>query len=246
MKLWQYRLAFVLSLMGVAVLVVLGDRFIYSTTSTYTLTGMPFDTTIPQVRERIDRSTAKRKSLNLDMQIKPTVLGPFSDVVQTAPGNDGVRIEVGADGEAAAVVKSTNPLGYRVLSFGHGVPANVWSRLQLKIDPNNHVQTRLNGVVVDNSIFPDLYYDINDIVVGSGFSKERPFVGEIRDWKVEYTLSAPVPDSAIRSSVLAILKGLLMVASVVFMYLMSDDRARSKQGSGVEPANGGSHAHAIP
>src|SRR3972149_5946669 len=55
-------------------------------------------------------------------------------------------------------------------------------------DINKHLRVWLDGHVILDIIDPNFDYDISEIAVGSGYSRTRPFDGELTNFRIKYKL----------------------------------------------------------
>jgi hypothetical protein len=132
------------------------------------------------------------RSFHISMSLVARSLDGFPNAFQTAPGNAGVRLEF-TPGMAALVV-ATNQGDWRIIPVSTSFGVNEPHTIDLTIDAQDRVVIVLDGKAVVDQVFPDLSYQISDVVIGSGFSKARPFVGEIHDASVSFQIARVRPN----------------------------------------------------
>ena len=142
-----------------------------------------------------------RRALTISCQfklVKPDALSSnelrYQNLFQTAQGNDGVRLEFiispPALGLEWGLVFATEQGGVIGLPLGPFTSYDKWHSLEIETIARR-VRVRLDGKTIHDADAPGLIYATSDIVVGSGFSKTRPFLGEIRHFSLKTFQDSP-------------------------------------------------------
>jgi hypothetical protein len=103
---------------------------------------------------------------------------PYPNIFQTAPGNEGVRIElVGGDAGIVFSDRSGKVVG---VALCFGCPLGTWHSLDV-LATRDYFRARLDNEVYDSlEMLPNVR--LSDVRLGEGFSPERAFCGEISDF----------------------------------------------------------------
>jgi len=200
--------------------------------------GIDFDSDSPNPRVAVIRellpSSFSFDGIQLDFKMKPYSFDGYPNVFQTAPSNNGIRMELGSNGMAGFLVGHISDGEIK----GCGtfpIKLNEWSRVSIHTDRGDLVQIKVNGnTVFDEHVDGGLHFDMTDIVVGSGFDKTRPFHGAIEDFRLQYQ------SRATRFELFALRAGLLGCAAILLYFLQrlllimtADLRAFYQEGSDV-------------
>jgi hypothetical protein len=133
-----------------------------------------------------------RRSFHISMTFVPRSLDGYPNAFQTAPLNDGIRLEF-SPGMVGLIVSTYEKWQFIPISIA--ILPNSTHTIDITIDEQNRVRVILDGQVAVDEVIPELSYRLSDIVVGSGFSKQRPFVGEIRDASVSFQIGRMRPNA---------------------------------------------------
>ena len=108
----------------------------------------------------------------------------FENIFQTAAGNNGLRFElttVGMNGNGGLVFMQNNKED--VISIGALPLPKIWHTLETKIIDNT-LAVYLDGALVGEKKIDSSQVLFNDVAFGTGFSKERSFSGEVKNFNV--------------------------------------------------------------
>ena len=136
----------------------------------------------------IERERARQKDIQVQFRMKISEADGYPNVFQTAPKNSGIRLEVAPPARLALVVGSKNPQGMRGFLLTEDLQAHRWYSVRLSIDRNQRVVVFLDQDPVLDIQDELLDYEISEVGVGTGFSRSRPFKGELADFQLEYRL----------------------------------------------------------
>jgi hypothetical protein len=119
------------------------------------------------------------RSFHISMSLLARSLAGYPNAFQTAPGNAGVRLEL-APGNVGLIVAASRGT-WQYIPISSTFEINEPHTIDVTIDARNRVVIVLDGKVALDEVIPDLTYEISDVVIGAGYSKQRPFVGQIQD-----------------------------------------------------------------
>ncbi len=155
------------------------------------------------------------RSFHISMSLVARSLAGFPNAFQTAPGNAGVRLEF-TPGMAALVV-ATYQGNWRIIPISTSFRVNDPHTIDVTIDAQDRVVIVLDGRTAVDEVIPDLSYEISDVVVGSGYSKSRPFVGEIHDASVSFQIARLRPNGDALVSDLKVALTAIMLTCLYFL-----------------------------
>lgn len=127
------------------------------------------------------------RNISIDFKFRYSKLkNKYENLFQTSSGNDGMRLELSDVnfGAWGIVLPGGEKNNIQVIALGDMPLPNVWHTLNIQIERNNIV-VYVDGAVRSKSIIEKTDFPINDIAVGTGLSKSRPFSGEIHNFKLE-------------------------------------------------------------
>lgn len=141
------------------------------------------------------RRISERLRLSFDFRINPDILerrlgDGYQNIFQTSAVNKGIRLELSAaDGRNSRwglVVGRPNGdlAGY---DLGRLPEADRWHHFVLE-KLNGEIQVWLDDVLLGTPIKADHEIPFDDIAVGTGFSKTRPFNGEVRSFRIVHSI----------------------------------------------------------
>lgn len=175
----------VLSVIALALTFILSS---FGTTS-QSASGIRYDSRAhTPIYERKEAASGTGAQFSASMTFLPYSTAGYSDLFQTAPLSNGVRVEL-HDKTIGMLVKAHNAQGFDVYVITSNYDGSKPHRLDIKISDAKQVTAALDGQQLVNMTSPDLAYDISDITVGSGFSKDRAFNGKIDDFSYSYSVS---------------------------------------------------------
>lgn len=147
--------------------------------------GDPALSAIKEFSESV-KSEYKEVEINFDAVIYS--IHNWQNIFQTAPSNTGIRMEIAEPAILSLVVGAKNLDGYRGFLLTDSLKLNKRYSVRVLADINKHLRVWLDGQVVLDVIDPNFDCDISEIAVGSGYSKTRPFDGELTDFRIKYKL----------------------------------------------------------
>lgn len=127
---------------------------------------------------------APNSRFDISMRFRATNIDVYRDLFQTSDFNTGVRLELSPTRVLALIVAAKTPAGYVPYVLSSSVEKNQWHTLRVSASSGSSIKVSLDGNVVVNSVDPTLAFKVSHVLVGSGFTRERPFVGELRDVSV--------------------------------------------------------------
>ena len=150
--------------------------------------GRPPGPALPEATQFLERRPSDARDLRISFNVRVTGTSAFDNLFQTAPGNQGVRMELGQPSVLALVVGSREPGGLSGFIVSRAVEHGRWHSVWLSISRDNRIRAFFDGKLALDVKNPKLDYAISDIAFGIGFSKTRPFRGELSNVSMEYRL----------------------------------------------------------
>jgi hypothetical protein len=200
------------------------DTFVYKAIKEVRHAGIEYDSRSvnpknKEIKAYFEPDSADLREVDIHFKMKVHSIGNYGNVFQTAPLNDGVRLELSSPSTIAAIVKRRDeqePYGFILTDE---LKLNTEYRVRIHIDRNDRIRCYLNGAIAANTKYKDLgkiEYTISEISVGSGFSKARVFDGEISDFVLDYKLFSKKP---VAMSLVVIVEASLLLS--ILAYLLS-------------------------
>ncbi len=155
------------------------------------------------------------KDLHISMTLTARSEDGFPNVFQTAPGNDGVRLELSRGPLVLFAAAQTVPWRYFVIS--NSLVQDVAHHIDITIDTANRVLVIFDGQVAVDQTAPDLSYKLSDVVFGSGLSRTRPFIGSIDDAAVDIQIAKVRPNA---DALVGDLKVLCVTVGLICLYFL--------------------------
>jgi hypothetical protein len=199
--------------------------------------GLNYDARFPtspafRADEFNESRTSSLQSIQYHVPFRAFETRPYSDLLQSAPLNDGVRVELDRAGTLAIVIGSSGVPGYTPYILKSNVPRGDWHVLDLSITRDDRLRASLDNVVVADTINPDFSFKISAVSVGSGFDRTRAFDGQVRAASFFYVLEnrrSQPPALLLQNIQLT-----CFVLNLIALLLMSDDR-NPEQATADEP-----------
>jgi hypothetical protein len=119
--------------------------------------------------------------------------GDYHNVFQTAPANEGLRLELNGAGHLALVVPEQSGAGKKVrgIYLTRRLQAGQWYLVRIRIDRSHRLQAWLNNLPVIDIRDTTWGYALSDVAVGTGFSRTRPFHGKVDDFTLAFEAWRP-------------------------------------------------------
>lgn len=136
--------------------------------------------------ENIDKDL---KEIQFTFNMKIESVDDYNNVFQTAPVNSGLRMELSQPSDLVFLsgIKSTESNALTSVQI-HNIQLNTWYKIDINVQKNNRATIKVDNEVIYDQFVNYMKYEITDIAVGTGFSKTRPFKGEIKEFYMKYTL----------------------------------------------------------
>lgn len=172
------------------------DRYIYKTIGGNKYVSVDYDrhsdnAEKAKVKTYFEQTSSDIKEVYIDFKMKIYSLNEYQNIFQTAPFNEGIRLELAPPSTLGLVVQQKDthvPFG---VILANSCVLNEWYHITISIDKNRRVRISINDFpVIDSKDMPigEIDYKISDIAIGSGFSKTRDFDGALADFSFEYRL----------------------------------------------------------
>ena len=190
-------ISFLICLLAVSMIVLIGsyyisDRIGYSTIKSITHANISYnnhspDSQLKAIKEFSETFTADYKEIEISFNAKVNSISGWNNIFQTAPANYGIRMELAEPSTLGLIIKNKNKDGLRGFYVTQALQLGKSHLISVKIDMNKHLTVLLDNENVLDVVDPNIDYDISEIAVGSGFSKSRPFDGELSNFEVKYS-----------------------------------------------------------
>jgi uncharacterized protein YuzE len=131
---------------------------------------------IPQMKNKLIR-------ISFDFLIRGFI-GDWDNLFQTADVNSGIRMELSREQKTCGIVIGHPEKGLDAIELKEFPEFNKWHRLVLELEGDT-VRCQLDGTVVGLKRMEGIFPKFDNIYVGSGFSKSRPFDGKIKNFQLE-------------------------------------------------------------
>jgi hypothetical protein len=130
----------------------------------------------------LDVPRDKEAFISFDFYLR-SFKGPYDNLFQTAPGNDGLRIEIDKERYVWALVYAKKSGGFDAVEIPLFPSLKQWHNLKISVR-GPYVKIWYDGVLQADRLVDDITFRVTDVVAGSGFSGERPIDGEIKNFKM--------------------------------------------------------------
>jgi len=146
------------------------------------------DKYLSSIKEFSENEESDVKDISVSFKFKADAIANYNNIFQTSQGNRGLRIELGppflfgfmlSDGTGHGVV------GYLITDH---LTLKEEHEVRIIVDKEKNVKAWFNGELLVDKKSQPVSFLINDIAIGTGFSKIRPFCGQIKDFSLTYTI----------------------------------------------------------
>ncbi len=145
------------------------------------------DSGLSRIKEYPEPKTGKIEEVEISFRMRPDSALNYSNVFQTAPGNSGIRMELGGSSKSSlGMVVGDGDKGFRGISITDHVELGTWHSVRVSMSEDKRIRVFLDGNRMVDQKYGGVDYIVSDIAVGAGFSKTRAFDGEIRDFAIKY------------------------------------------------------------
>lgn len=137
------------------------------------------------LKKLIINDTNGTDEITIRFSFRVNELKNYENIFQTAGGNDGFRMETNEAGTLALLFPADT--GLAGIELDSKVKPDTWNDVMVSFDRDKILKIYYNKQIVFNGVRPDIQAKINEIVVGQGFSDERPFLGDLKNFKIVYS-----------------------------------------------------------
>src|SRR3972149_2702883 len=146
------------------------------------------DSALSAIKDFSESVKSEYKEVEISFDARLYSVHNWQDIFQPAPSNTGIRMEIAEPAILSLVVGTKNSDGYRGFLLTDSLRLNKRYSVRVLADINKHLRVWLDGLVILDIIDPNFDYDISEIAVGSGYSRTRPFDGELTNFRIKYKL----------------------------------------------------------
>ncbi|WP_341915034.1 hypothetical protein [Polaromonas sp. YR568] len=122
----------------------------------------------------------------------------YPNLFQTAEFNTGLRIEFKDSTATLIIADSSLKDGYRVIYISDQISVGQWYLLEIEALNHEYVRAFLDGQQVADVSSRGFSMQLSEFLLGVGFDRSRPFLGEIRDVSVVKGNLSRVTRAAVR------------------------------------------------
>ncbi len=143
------------------------------------------DPQLQSIKSYSEQTSAQINDISIQFKVKIKNTASVGDIFQTAPMDRGIRVEL--ENGALNLFINTSANFPRKFALINVVQPNIDYLIAISVDNKNKLKIMIDsgsGEITDNY----LRFEISDIVIGTGYSKSRPFDGVISDFSMEYSL----------------------------------------------------------
>ena len=124
------------------------------------------------------------KAIDIHIRMKVYSITEHNNVFQTAPANQGIRLELAKPSTLALVVGSSGPEGLKGFILTRSLQLDRWYSVDITITRDKRLKVSLDNRTVVDSPERNIDFIVSDVAVGTGFSKTRPFDGVIEGFSI--------------------------------------------------------------
>ena len=134
-----------------------------------------------------------RAEIEISFQLLVDSIEDYDNVFQTAPWNEGIRLELAKPAKLAFVIpeKRGGPGSIRGFYLTQQLQFRKWYRVRLRINPEQRFQAWLNDFPAIDIQDAGWAYAVSEVALGTGFNRTRPFHGKIADFTICYQTWKP-------------------------------------------------------
>lgn len=134
-----------------------------------------------------------RGDLEISFRMIVDFIDDYDNVFQTAPWNQGIRLELAKPAKLAFVISERAGTGVnpRGLYLTQRLEPGKWYTVRLRIDPANRFQAWVNDFSVIDIEDATWAYAVSEVAVGTGFNRTRPFHGKVEDFSLRFGIWKP-------------------------------------------------------
>lgn len=146
------------------------------------------DSALSAIKEFSESVKSEYKEVDIAFDARLYSIRNWQNIFQTAPVNTGIRMEISEPATLGIIVSTKNSEGYRWLFVTESLKLNKRYSVRVVTDINKRLKVWLDDHVVLDIIDPNFDYTLSEIAIGSGYSKTRPFDGELTNFRINYKL----------------------------------------------------------
>lgn len=172
----------------VAILVFNGLDLKFKLINTYSSSKLNYDSVSqdskPSVfKEFKEAQPGTQKEIRIKFRVLVNSIGEYNNVFQTSAENQGVRLEISKPGNLALVIGDKKIVG---VLLTNSLKLNRWYDIFISIDRSGALKAKIDGNQVARAALDTSDFRIDDVAIGTGFSKTRTFDGKIDDFSISY------------------------------------------------------------
>jgi len=123
----------------------------------------------------------KNAYITLRLSFYAKDLDGYQNLFQTAPFNEGLRLEFSGSTAALVLADSLSPGGIKGLNINTDIKTNQWYELYISAKNGDSITASLNGKQIIDYKSTGIELKGSDVLIGQGFDQSRKFHGLIKD-----------------------------------------------------------------
>lgn len=166
-----------------------------------------------------------RAEIEISFQLLVDSIEDYDNVFQTAPWNEGIRLELAKPAKLAFVIPEKGGGAGRIrgLYLTQQFQFRKWYTVRLRINPEQRFQAWLNDFPAIDIQDATWVYAVSEVALGTGFNRTRPFHGKVADFTIRYQTWKPEAHFLLP---LLFSRGLLVLLSVILAGFLCFDSAQ--------------------
>jgi hypothetical protein len=206
-------------LLGVLLYSALPDKLVKSNTiSNIQYNSSATDPLLSRVKEYSESENASLVETTIQFKMKAQELSDYGNIFQTSAANSGIRMELLPTGSFGMAIGAGIETGFKGYTLIPNVQKGQWYTVRVAIDKKRNIKAYINNQKTLDVSDPSIVYFIDDIAIGTGFSKTRRFHGEITDFTLQYRF---FDDSLKKTIIRLVIVGILCLFIVLMLRIFT-------------------------
>ena len=148
-------------------------------TNSYTSTDYQYSLTPPISFGELSDPTNSYISLRLDFYVEHQ--GDHQNIFQTAPGNEGLRLEITDNNATFVIADRSSPNGIKIFTLSTDINRNQWYELHIWCKNGEYFSATFNGKHIIDYKSTGIELNGSEVLIGQGFDQSRKFQGLIKN-----------------------------------------------------------------
>lgn len=168
---------------------------------------------LSKIKKYRESMPAVNAVMDISFKMKAYSIGNFNNAFQTADENRGIRLELSYPATASVVVSNRSAqYGFNIVALTSALEFNKDYAANISLDQEHLLRVVCDGKLIFEGRDKNIDAIVQDIAVGTGVSRSRPFDGAITDFSLRYGLvNRIVPVSFIFAIIVLIISILFLI-----------------------------------